>query len=330
MPGGQRFEALFAAYPQGAALALHQLGQGGNGALAQVGSGSRQGAGKRQPLFAVIVVVAVEMLADEHFQPGAEGPRKQHARQQEGGAKQEGQLHQAAPGAAHETQVVGGHAHRQQVDCRAQQRRRMEGHAARDGQLGRPGGAPQQGNRQQRYDQRIDQAARRPQLGIEFAQQQHIAVQVEIVGKQRTQAEADEFHGPPHLHAAVAVELLHQQHAQHRHAKAADGQHVEAQAGRQLLRQQAGQQHGAIHGEAGLEGARTALPQAQHGQQHGRPGRIAQPFGAVQHPRRPRHHGGAGHHRTPQHGQQRGRGQHALVRSLVRALAPAGQDQHAK
>ncbi len=71
------------------------------------------------------------MLADEYLQPGAQGTREQHARQQNHRAEQENRLQEGAPAPPENPQQITGGSHGEQVEGRAEQGCGMEQDAAR-------------------------------------------------------------------------------------------------------------------------------------------------------------------------------------------------------
>jgi hypothetical protein len=274
------------------------------------------------------------MLADRDLQPGARAARKQDHAQQADRAEQEAGLHHRAPAAADIAQVVADRAHRQQVDRRAEQRGRMEHHAARHGERGVPGLAARHRGGHQRHGQRVDHAARGPQVGVQLAEQHGVAVHIKIVGEHAADAEAGELDRPALFDGLVAVHLLDQQHAvhgqpdehrQHRHAAVGEQDPGHLQAGQE----DAQQQH--VDGAGGLQrGAWAAVgvaPVAQQGHQEQRPGAVAQqleravqagPDALVQ--RAP------GQHAGPQGTEQAGQRQ----RDALVLAAPARQDRQAQ
>ena len=164
------------------------------------------------------------MFIDKHLELGAQGARKQHAGQQQHGAAQVGHLHQGPPGAAEIAQIIGAGRHRQQVDGRTEQGGRAEQHLARHRQAQRPARIARRRHGQERRAQRIDDAARGPDIVIDLAKQQRVAVQVKIIGKQAAHAQARKLDAPALERRRVAVPLLHQQHAEHRQQQpAGDG-----------------------------------------------------------------------------------------------------------
>ncbi len=280
-----------AALPQYPARTFDQGADRLDRALADIGAVLGQGARKAHPFLAVVIAVAVEMLADEDLEPGAEGAREQGPGQHQQCAAQEHDLHHAAPAAAEVAQVVAGEAHRHQVQRGAEQRGRMEHHAPRQRQRVGARGAALDRGADQRHGQGVDDAARSPGILVHLMEQHRLAVHVEIVGEHGADAETGELDGPALLHRLVAVHLLDQQHAQHRLAHAhrhvrQRAVEVEHQVGAQQRRhQQQAQVDQAADEYRGAQAERPAAARipvvAQQQNQYDAPGAAAQDFELV-------------------------------------------------
>ena len=82
-----------------------------------------QGAGKTQPLLAVVVAVAEKILAEKNLEAGAQGAGEKYHEEQQQGAEQKRYLQHRSPGAAEVADVVAGTRHPQEV-CRGTEQRR--------------------------------------------------------------------------------------------------------------------------------------------------------------------------------------------------------------
>jgi hypothetical protein len=124
--------------------------------------GGRQCLDETQPLDAVIVLVAVEVLGDEHLEATPDVRRRQQRRQRHGRAHHEYELRHPAPGAAVERNQIATDGHQDQVDTDPHQRRRVEHHLARDEDVQRPLRIAARRDRQHRHCQDGHDAAGLP------------------------------------------------------------------------------------------------------------------------------------------------------------------------
>ena len=204
------------AHPQGTARTFEQSGQRLDRTFAQLFAGLALGerAGEVEPLFAVVVAVAEEMLGQEYAQAGAQGAGKHQQHQQHGGGKNEYGLHHVAPFAAEQAQVIACAGHQQQIDACTQQAGGVERHAAGQSDRRGPFRVAGGGDGDQRRHQGGHIAPRGPHLGIHRIEQCSIGVKVEIVNKQPAQSQAEKFDRPAILRTGTAIHLFseHQTH----------------------------------------------------------------------------------------------------------------------
>ncbi|EEF22580.1 conserved hypothetical protein, partial [Ricinus communis] len=214
VPARHRLDALGAHHESRPGRTFHQSRHGLHHAPFQVRPLGRERTGEGQPDLAVVVVVTVEVLADEHPQARADPTREQRPQQQHQRRAQEGQLRHGPPTAAEEPHVVTGGGHDQQIGSAAEQRRRMEQHLARYLQAQRPARIAQRRDGDQRHRQRIDKTARGPGIGAEVTEQQRIAVEIEVIGEHQSHAQAGELDAPALRIDGIAIELLDQEQAE--------------------------------------------------------------------------------------------------------------------
>ena len=113
-PGGRGAElaARFVRDEQQRLRACKHLCQRLQGAQLHVlGRRRREGMHETQPLHAIIIFVAVEMLADEDAQPTTEHRGPQEAHQHRSSPEQEEELQRLTPGAAYKAYVVAARRH---------------------------------------------------------------------------------------------------------------------------------------------------------------------------------------------------------------------------
>jgi hypothetical protein len=189
VPAGGRLKAVaVAAQPQHPCRAFDQPRQRLDGPLRQRPALLGQAMRAALPLVPIVVASLIEVLVDENFEPCPHGPGEQHHRQQQRRAGQADQLHDRAPGAADVAQIPGAARHRQQIQRGAQQGGRAEHDLPRQQQARGPHRIARRRHRQQRHAERIDHAARGPDIRVYPAKQQGIAVQIKVVGEQGADA----------------------------------------------------------------------------------------------------------------------------------------------
>jgi hypothetical protein len=327
--------AVLGAQEQHAARAVDHLGHRAHGVLARVHAllRRRQRLDEAQPLDAVVVLVAIEVLVDEHPQPAPQVAGRQQHHQHRGRPGDEHQLRDLAPGAAVEADQVAAARHQQQVHADDHHRGRVEHHVARDEHVQRPLRVALRGDRDQRHHQRHDQAARVPRRGLDALQQPRLRVDEQVVGEHQPGGDHQELERIAALAGRVAVDLLEQHQAQQRHQQPDAGQQPgrlrQRQAGVRQQRRGQHQRHGAEPGDVHRfrQRRRDAGGPGEPGE-HEEPRAIAQELGQ-QHERH-RQPALQHEHRRPQRGDAaRGDQPHALRPALPADPQQQRQQQEA-
>ena len=201
------------AQPQDPAGRLDDGGDRLDGVLAQLlpGAGPGEGVDEAQPLLAVVVLVFEEVPVEEELQTcpgraGEEQEREEHRRPEE-----EHRLEGGAPLAAVGPDVVAGRGHDQEVGARPHQRRRVEDDGLGGEDRNRPLGVALDRDGEQRNDEGVDGAPGGPDRGVYPVEEERVGVEVEVVGEDPAESQAEEFDRPAPVDRGVAVELLHEQ-----------------------------------------------------------------------------------------------------------------------
>ena len=170
----------------------------------------RYGLDKAQPFLSVVVFVTKEVLAYENLNFRADRPGREDHRQDQDGAGEEDDLERRSPGAADVAQVKARRRHHQQIQPGAQEGGGMEHELARDVDRDRPVVRARDRDRDQRHGQRVGQAARVVKRGVDALEQKRVGIEVEVVGEQPAEPEAEEFDPPAAVRVGVAEDVLQQ------------------------------------------------------------------------------------------------------------------------
>src|SRR5690606_28596672 len=115
-----------------------------------------------QPFDAIVVLVPVEMLADEYGGMASQGSRSEQSGQSDGGAGKEHELSDAAPGTAELSYVIPADGHDEQIRPDDEEGRRIENDLTRNEEIERPVRRAPSGDGYQRHGCRDEQRARIP------------------------------------------------------------------------------------------------------------------------------------------------------------------------
>ena len=323
--------------PQAAARALDHLGQAAHDHLAHLlrRAFGRKHCREAQPLFAIVVAVAEEMLADEDAQIGAQRAREhQHAQHGEGG-EEHAHLQRPAPVATEIAHVVAHRGHQQQIGAGQDQGGRIEGRGARDLQPGGPVRTAAGGDEKEGDGQRMRRATHARHVGIETAEEQGLGIQIGIEGEDTGQAQAQRLGVPARILGQVAKQLLDHQQAADRQRKCKHDLQPQGilvtcteqqfQQQQQCSRGHAGQC--AVAQQAGRAQGRHRGSRLQECLQQGQPGAVAQEVQREDQRRAAAHNPDFGNQRQPRPGCGGGQRKDDEAAQSRRGAAQAAGDQ---
>ena len=179
-----------------------------------------QRADEAQPFDAIVVLVAVEVLAEKNPQPAPQVSRGDQGQQHHARADEEHELRRPPPRAAVEPDQVSAPCHQQQVRADDDERGRVEDDMPRNEDVQRPLRVAPRGNGDHRHHQQHDEAAGIPRGGLDAFYELRLRVQEQVIGEHQANRDDQELEREPPALARVAVDLLEQDEPEQRHDQA--------------------------------------------------------------------------------------------------------------